>query len=137
MDFILSQNNLYIVIIAVVSGAMLLWPSITKGHNNTSVQVAEAVQMANQKQAVFIDVRKPDDFKTGSIPQARNLPSADLDAKLDSLPKNKPVIVVCDLGRESARVAATLRKKGFGDVVSLEGGLKSWTKDGLPLSQKA
>lgn len=138
MDFILSQNNLYIIIIALISGAMLLWPTIIKGRGgSSSVEVPEAIQMANQKQAVFIDVRKPEEFKTGSIPQARNLPRAELEAKLDSLPKNKPIILVCDQGRESAQAAAQLRKKGFNDAVSLAGGLRSWTKDGLPLSKKA
>lgn len=138
MDFILSQNNLYIIIIALISGAMLLWPTIIKGRGgSSSVEVPEAIQMANQKQAVFIDVRKPEEFKTGSIPQARNLPRAELEAKLDSLPKNKPIILVCDQGRESAQAAVQLRKKGFNDAVSLAGGLRSWTKDGLPLSKKA
>jgi len=136
VDFILSQNNLYILIIALISGGMLLWPSLTKGRSSTSVQVSEAIQMANQQQAVFIDVRKPEEFKAGSIPQARNLPSAELEAKLGTLPKNKPIILVCDQGRESAQVAAKLRKQGFGDAVSLDGGLRNWTKDGLPLSKK-
>jgi rhodanese-related sulfurtransferase len=138
VDFILSQNNLYIIIIALISGAMLLWPTLSKGRGSAaSVQVPEAIQLANQKNAVFIDVRKPEEFKAGSIPQARNLPRAELEAKLDSLPKNKPIIVVCDQGRESAQVAALLRKKGFADAVCLAGGLRSWTKDGLPLSKKA
>lgn len=137
MDFIFSQNNLYILIIALVSGAMLLWPTLSKGHSGTSVGVQEAVQLANQKQAVFLDVRTAEQFKTGSIPQARNLPAADLDAKLNTLPKNKPVIVICNQGRDSAKVATSLRKQGFEDAVSLEGGLTSWTKEGLPLSKKA
>jgi rhodanese-related sulfurtransferase len=116
---------------------MLLWPTLIKGRSGNAVGVPEAIQMANQRQAVFIDVRTPEQFKTGSIAQARNLPAADLQAKLSTLPKNKPIIVVCDQGRESARVAAALRKQGFDDTVSLDGGLRSWSKDGLPLSSKA
>ncbi|TAM86762.1 MAG: rhodanese-like domain-containing protein [Candidimonas sp.] len=137
MDFILSQNNLYIIIIALISGAMLLWPVILKSRGgSSSVQITEAIELANRKQAIFIDVRKPEEFKTGSIPQARNLPSDEIEAKLSSLPKNKPIIVVCDQGRESARVAAMLRKQGFGDTVSLAGGLRAWSKEGLPLAKK-
>lgn len=137
VDFILSQNNLYILVIALTSGAMLLWPTLMKGRNDTSVDIHQAVQLANQKQAVFLDVRTAEQFKTGSIPQARNLPAADIEAKLNTLPKNKPVILVCNQGRDSAKVVTSLRKHGFAEAVSLEGGLSSWSKEGMPLSKKA
>lgn len=137
MDFILSQNNLYIVLIALAAGAMLLWPTLNKGRGGKTVSVPEAVQLANQKQGLFLDVRSPEQFKTGSIPQARNLPAADLEAKLSTLPKNKPIIVVCDQGRESARVVESLRKHGFEEAVNIDGGLRSWREAGLPTSKKA
>jgi rhodanese-related sulfurtransferase len=136
VDFILNQNNLYIVVIALTSGAMLLWPTLMKGRGTTTVDVNQAVQLANQKQAIFLDVRPADQFKTGSIPQARNLPASELEAKLHTLPKNKPVIVVCNQGRESAKAVAALHKHGLTEAVSLEGGLASWSKEGLPLSRK-
>ena len=137
MDFLLSQNNLYILIIALTSGAMLLWPTLMKGRNAGSVGIHEAVQLANQKQALFLDIRPAEQFKKGSIAQARNLPAADLPAKIGTLPKNKPIIVVCDQGRDSAKVALSLRKQGYNDAVSLEGGLREWLKEGMPLSKKA
>jgi rhodanese-related sulfurtransferase len=136
VDFILSQNNLYIVLIAVAAGAMLLWPTLNKGRGGKAVSVAEAVQLVNQKQGIFIDTRSPEQFKTGSIPQARNIPAADLDAKLASLPKNKPVIVFCDQGRESLKAVATLRKHGIEEAVNLEGGLRGWLQAGMPISKK-
>lgn len=136
MDFILSQNNLIIVLIAVVSGALLLWPTIGKRRGSHPVTAAEAVQLANRSQGIFIDVRGVEQFKTGTIAQARNVPLPELESKFDTLPKNKPLIVFCDQGRESVRAAATLRKKGL-EAVSLEGGLRGWIQAGLPLSKKA
>lgn len=136
MDFFLSPNNLIIVLIAVVSGALLLWPVITKRSGANPVTPSEAVQLANRSQGVFIDVRGADQYKAGTIAQARNVPMAELEAKADSLPKNKPLIVFCDQGRESVRAAALLRKKGL-EAVSLEGGVKAWTAAGLPLAKKA
>ena len=136
MDFIFSQNNLYILIIALVSGGMLLWPVLMKKQGATSVSVHDAIELANQKQAVFLDVRTVEEFRTGTIPQARNVPAAEIEKKLPSLPKNRPLIVVCNHGRDSAKVAAKLRANGFPEVVSLEGGLNNWTKEGLLLSKK-
>nr|WP_255676102.1 rhodanese-like domain-containing protein [Pusillimonas sp. MFBS29] len=121
--------------VAIASGVMLALPNLLKGGSKT-VTVQEAVQLANQKQGLFLDVRSSDAFKTGSIPQARNLPAADLQAKLGSLPKDKPIIVVCDRGRDSARVAGTLRKQGYDQVVSLNEGLSGWAQSGMPLSKK-
>ncbi len=115
MDFFLNQNNLIVIFVAIASGVMLLLPNILKGGGKT-VSVQEAVQLVNQKQGIFLDVRSPESFKSGSIPQARSLPAADLAAKLGSLPKNKPIIVVCEQGRDSARVAGSLRKQGYDEV---------------------
>lgn len=114
---------------------MLALPNLLKGGGKT-VTAQQAVQLANQQQGLFLDVRSSDAFKTGSIPQARNLPAADLQAKLGSLPKDKPIIVVCDRGRDSARVAGTLRKQGYSQAVSLNEGLSGWTHSGMPLSRK-
>jgi len=136
VDFLLSQNNLYIVLIALVSGAMLAWPTLRKGRGGIPIEVQEAVQLANQQHGIFVDIRPAEQFKNGSIPQARNLPAVDLDAKVSSLPKDKPVIVFCDRGRESAKAAAALRKQGYAQAFSLQGGLHSWTEAGLPLSKK-
>ncbi|RTZ43137.1 rhodanese-like domain-containing protein [Candidimonas sp. SYP-B2681] len=136
MDFFLDQNNLIVIFVAIASGVMLLLPTILKGGGKT-VSVQEAVQLVNQKQGLFLDVRSHESFKTASIPQARNVPVADLTSKLASLPKSKPIIVVCDSGRDSARVAGSLRKQGYNEAVSLAGGLQAWLKDGMPVSKKA
>jgi len=119
-----------------VSGALLLWPSLGKRRGSNPVSATEAVQLANRQQGVFIDVRSPEQYKAGTIAQARNVPAAEIEAKLDTLPKNKPLIVFCDQGREAIRAAAALRKHGL-EAVSLEGGLRAWSQAGLPLSKKA
>src|SRR5690606_30702076 len=131
VDFFLDQNNLIILFVAIASGVMLLLPTLLKGGGKT-VGVQQAVQLANQNQGLFLDVRSHESFKSGSIPQARNLPAADVASKLGSLPKNKPIIVVCDQGRDSARVAGALRKQGYTEAVSLEGGLRGWVQAGMP-----
>lgn len=136
MDFFLEQNNLLILAVAAVSGFMLMLPMITKAGGSKAVDVPEAVRLVNHSQGIFLDVRSPEQFKAGTIPQARNLPGTDLSTKMASLPKDKPIIVVCDQGNSAARVASTLRKEGYTQAVVLEGGLRAWLKDGLPLSKK-
>lgn len=136
MDFILSDNNTYILLIAVVSGLMLLWPTVMRGSRARVAPVQEAVRLSNQNNGIFIDVRPHDRFKAGTIAQARNIPLADIDAKINTLPKDKPLIVFCDQGRISVSAANKLRKSGFDQVVSLEGGLAKWVEAGMPTSGK-
>ena len=133
MDFILSQNNLLILATAVAAGVMLALPTLLRGRSGKTVGAQEAVLLANHKGGLFLDVRSADQFKTGSIPQARNVPVGELEARLNTLPKDKPIIVVCEQGRQSQTATALLRKHGFTDVVSLDGGLRAWAHGGLPL----
>ncbi len=135
MDFFLDQTNLIILFTAIASGIMLLLPNILKGGAKT-VSVSQAVLLANQQHGIFVDTRNAEAFKTSTIPQARSLPAADIQAKLNTLPKDKPIIVFCDQGRESTRLAGSLRKQGYEQAVALEGGLRGWSQAGMPLSKK-
>lgn len=135
MDFFLDTNNLLALFVAITSGIMLAMPRLLKGGAKV-ITTSEAVQLANQKDGIFIDIRGNDAFKAGSIAQARHIPVADLPNKTNSLPKDKPLIVYCEQGRESLRIAGNLRKQGFTEAYSLEGGLRAWLQAGLPVSKK-
>jgi rhodanese-related sulfurtransferase len=136
LQFLIDKNNVFIVAVAVISGIMLAIPALRKGRSGSAVSTTEAIQMVNQRQAVWVDVRAAEQFQAGHIAQARNVPAADLEQKAASLPKNKPLIVVCDNGRDSARAAAKLRTQGFADVVPLDGGMRAWSAASLPVTQK-
>ncbi|MPT39180.1 MAG: rhodanese-like domain-containing protein [Achromobacter sp.] len=115
---------------------MLAIPALRRDRAGSAVSTGEAIQMVNQRNAVWVDVRPAEQFQAGHIAQARNVPAADLEQKAASLPKNKPLVVVCDNGRDSARAAAKLRAQGFADVVPLEGGMRAWSAASLPVTQK-
>lgn len=136
MDFLLSQNNLWILLIAVVAGGLLLWPSLSRGRPGGRIELNDAIRQVNSEHGVFVDIRPAEQFKTGNIPQSRNLPATDIEAQHGTLPKDKPVILVCAHGREAQRSAALLRKHGFDQVSCLSGGLDSWVQAGMPLSRK-
>lgn len=131
MDFLTDTNNLLILVVAVMSGVMLLFPNLSKRGGNL-ISANEVVQQINQRQAILIDIRKAESYKAGHIPQARNIPAEDLISKTEKIAKDKPIIVVCDTGRNAQRSVADLRKQGFTDVSVLEGGLVAWAQAGLP-----
>lgn len=136
LQFLFDNNNIFILGVTVVSGLMLALPTLRKGRPGASISTTEAIQMVNQRQAVWVDVRSPEQFQAGHIVQARNLPLADLEQKAGSLPKNKPLVIICDQGRDSARAAAKLRAQGFSEVAPMEGGMRAWATAGMPVTQK-
>jgi rhodanese-related sulfurtransferase len=94
----------------------------------------EAVRLLNQG-ALLLDVRSKDQFDTGHVIDARNVPSADLAQGVETLRKyrDKPVITCCETGMTASAAARTLRTQGFSKVASLRGGLQAWRAENLPL----
>jgi rhodanese-related sulfurtransferase len=128
-------DNILLVGVAVAAGGMLAFPALTKGRAGAAVDTLVATQMVNQRNAIFVDVRSASDFAAGHIAQARSLPLDQIDQKGGTLPKNKPLIVVCANGRTSAGAVARLKALGYTDVVVLAGGLAGWQQAGLPVAK--
>ncbi len=92
---------------------------------------ATAVQAINRGAAVF-DLREPKAYGQGHIPNARNMRAVDVPGT-SKLKSGKPVLLVCDTGSASGRLAQDLRKKGSEQVFSLKGGLAAWQRESLPV----
>jgi rhodanese-related sulfurtransferase len=131
------QDNLLLVVVAFVSGAMLLWPLVRRGAGGPYVDAARATQLINREDALVVDVREPGEFGTGHILGAKNVPLKRIDAGEVDFAKNKdkPLIVCCDSGNRSAKAAAALRKLGFTQVHNLNGGIGAWRQAGLPVEK--
>jgi rhodanese-related sulfurtransferase len=135
VDFI--RNNLLLILVALVSGGMLLWPFVRRSTGGPWVDPLQATQLINREDALVLDVREPGEFGSGHVLGARNLPLARLDAPAADLAKRKekPVIVYCDGGERSGKALAALKKQGFTRVANLSGGLKAWQQAGLPVEK--
>ena len=136
MDFFSDQNNLLLIGIALGSGLALAWPMIQRSRGGATVSSTQAVQMINHQGAVLLDTRSIEAFQGGHIPQARHAPLADIEKKAASLAKDKPLILVCEMGRSTIDAASRLRAQGFTAVSVLDGGVKAWSTAGLPLTTK-
>ena len=137
MKFVL--NNIWLVLAAAVSGAILIWPLINRRLSGAAeVGALEAVQLLNRKDAIMIDVREPAEFNAGHAPNARNIPLAQLDKRIGELEKfkNRPAVVICQTGGKSHTATALLKKAGFAEVVVLAGGIVAWQQANMPVEKK-
>ena len=129
-------NNWHLILAALVSGGLLLWPVIKGGAaGGASVGTNEAVRLMNREKAVLIDISEPAEFAAGHAGGARNVPFGQLEAANNkALPSNKalPLVLVCPTGSRSSRAVALLTKAGYENVKSLAGGLAAWREANLP-----
>jgi rhodanese-related sulfurtransferase len=77
------------------------------------------------EETLIIDVRGPQFTKKGVITGCTIMPAGKLRKEYDSLPKDRPIALVCNVGRNSYMAYRFLKAKGF-DVYDLCGGLNTW-----------
>jgi len=130
-------DNIFLVAVAFVSGAMLVWPAVRRGTAGASISTLQATLLINQQNALVLDVREAAEYEKGHMLNARNIAFGELEARAGELSKHKakPVIVVCENGNRSGRAATALRKQGFEQVFTLSGGIGAWRQAGLPLEK--
>lgn len=75
--------------------------------------------------AYLLDVREQHEWDAGHAPDAHLLPMSELSARVDEIPADTEILVVCHLGGRSAQVTAALRNAGY-DAVDVLGGMVAW-----------
>ncbi|WP_136413520.1 rhodanese-like domain-containing protein [Herbaspirillum sp. ST 5-3] len=128
-------DNIWLIGIALISGGALLWPNLQR--RGSRVSLLQATQLINQGKAVIVDVREPAEFGAGHLRDAKNIPLKELSNRIGELDKfkSKSVIVVCQSGTRSAKAVAALKKAGFAEAFSLDGGVAGWQAQGLPIAK--
>lgn len=116
-------------------GAILFYHQRTGGK---SVGPAAAVTLINRRDAVVVDVRDKKEFESGHIVDSINIPMVKLSQRITELQKHKdkPIVVVCKLGQQSADAVKSLQAAGYSEVFKLAGGLTEWKAQSLPLVVK-
>ncbi len=130
MKFII--DNIWLIGIVLISGGALFFPFLQK--RGAKVSQYQATQYMNQGKTLVLDVRSAEEFASGHLQNAKNIPLADLATRMKEIEKSKnaTVITVCDRGTVSPSATTMLAKAGFAQVFSLEGGLAAWKSQGLP-----
>lgn len=101
------------------------------------VSAARATRLANSEDAVFVDTRRRNEFEAGHVPNARNLPAAEVEQYIKQFEKlqEQPLVLYDDGGMAAHKTARQLAKRGFTRLYELDGGLQAWRDAKLPLEQ--
>jgi rhodanese-related sulfurtransferase len=110
--------------------------SVTAGSGQVSALPAEvAVDEASRLRdagAFVLDVRQPEEWAAGHIPDATLIPLGELASRIAEVPADRQVVVVCRSGNRSAQGRDILLGAGHASVTSMAGGMNDWTAAGYP-----
>jgi rhodanese-related sulfurtransferase len=134
MDFI--NQNILLISVVVISALGLLWP-LFMGPAGNSLSPVEATLLINREDAHVVDVREVDEFASGHLPEAKNIPVSKLADRVAELEKykDKPIILCCASGMRSGKAGNELKKQGFNKLYSLAGGVDAWVGAGYPVKK--
>ena len=99
---------------------------------------AQLTQLVNQQGAIVVDVREKADYSKGHIVDSISMPFSKAQERVGELSKHKdkPIVIVDAQGQHSGMVGKQFKAAGLDNVMRLNGGIATWTGDGLPLVKK-
>ncbi len=134
-----NQNMMWIGLLAVVVLVLGGWALINGGGQSAAAPTLPAeisVQEAYQKYQAgtfVLDVRTPEEWNDFHAPNTTLIPLNELASRVNELPKDREIVVICRSGNRSAQGRDILLDAGFTQVTSVRGGLKAWRAAGYPV----
>lgn len=94
-------------------------------------------KISETPKGIILDVRTPNEFAQGHLPNALLIDyyNDDFKAQLARLDKTKPVFVYCASGGRSASASKIMIQAGFKEVYDLQGGFNTWVARGKPVKR--
>lgn len=129
------SNHLSLSIAAIILFTLLILVEALRAKRRVaSLNTTQMIQMINHQKANVIDIRAKESYRNGHIIGAQSMTAKEISAPGKRLEryKTKPLIIVCNNGSESQKIAADLAKQGY-NTRALAGGLRSWSEANLPL----
>jgi hydroxyacylglutathione hydrolase len=109
------------------------WAMLTQLQEIPDISLSEVESLPAQ--SLIIDVREPEEFAAGHVPGAINLPQSEIASRLDELPRDQDVLVICQGGNRSCRAAQFLAQSGFQRLFNVVDGTAGWISSGRAIEQ--
>ncbi len=94
------------------------------------VDVHEAARRMQSGELLF-DVREPEEYADVHAQGAQLIPLSDLTSRVDEIPLDRPILIICQAGARSERAAEWLNDRGA-SATNVGGGTRAWVEAGLP-----
>jgi rhodanese-related sulfurtransferase len=131
-QFIINHWTLWSALLVILL-LIFINEFITQKNRAKELSTASAVELINHEDAVVVDLRDQETYRSGRIINAIHAAPEDFGKPKLEKYKSKPIILVCARGLQSPALAIKLRQQGYGQVMVLSGGMAAWQSAGLPL----
>jgi len=136
-----QKNNQFLILFGavllvgiVIAAVFLLQKPEPVAADALSREVSVQQVAALREQGAFmLDVRELEEWQEFHMPGATLVPLGELSSRLNELPKDRPIVVVCRSGNRSAQGRDILLNAGFENVTSMGGGMNQWRAAGYPV----
>lgn len=121
-------------VVAIVVGVVwVLQQNDRQASNPAENEISIAEAFAKYEQGVFLlDVRTQEEWDSFHAPDTTLIPLDQLPDRVNELPKDQEIVVICRSGNRSQEGRDILLKAGFTNVSSMAGGLNEWRSAGYP-----
>ena len=135
MNFLTQIDNLALIALLLVSGAALFMPTLSTLIGGKGLSPSEATIWINRRKAYVLDLRPEEAYKTGRLPGAKLINPANISVAIEKLKLDRklPVVLVCETGAYSRKAISEVKKLGFMEIGTLDGGVQAWKEAALPL----
>jgi rhodanese-related sulfurtransferase len=115
-----------LLLAVLLAGAQLAWSQVGNGEPISGAELTERIEKGAAP--LVLDVRTPEEFASGRVPGARNVPLTTLPERIDDLgdAREGEIVVYCERGGRAAKAESLLRDAGFTHVRHLEGDMSAW-----------
>lgn len=112
-----------------LSGGIFAWRTAAKPLEGTPQMTVHDLK-DRLGEVHVLDVRQPNEWVTGHIPDAQFITGAELPERIDEVPADRPVAVVCGSGYRSSACGSLLRRAGYEQIINVVGGMAAWNSAG-------
>lgn len=126
----------YDKILGFLKGGIREWE--TSGSDMASLNILFANELNKQLDKTFlVDIRTQGEWDNGHIQSAHFLEGAQINKRMDEIPKDRDVAVICGSGFRASIIASILKRSGYSQVANVLGGMQAWIQDGYPIEKSS
>lgn len=135
----MDMRKALVLPLAALGSTLLATACIGEANTRQTIAASALVQQLRTGAApVVLDVRSPEEFRTGHVPGAVNIPHRQVGARLGELTagKERGIVVYCEGGPRADYAEQVLANAGFEKVYHLEGDMAAWRMNRLPMETR-
>lgn len=129
------QTGLVVLLVAaVLLVAVFLFRSIGQTGSSLAATISteEGYKLYQQEGVFVLDVREQYEWDEFHVPNTTLIPLGELAARVNEVPKDAKIVVICNSGNRSDQGRDILKQAGFSNVTSMDGGVQAWRSLGYP-----